>query len=256
MQHGHDANREIAGNAAADLEHAQVTLLGGAGVEIRQPRHVFNARADGMNILDVAADHGRRIHVAQRRVFPARHHDGQVFLRRREHPRILGINLVIFLVLAAEQHLIEKFVGEIMFAFFVGRCPDFEHGFFHSAHGFAFGNAGVGHAVHVAFQQALLVFGGQGAVVRHAFVIVMGDQVENVFFQIRTGAGDQMHLVLADHFGQGQAEFGRAHGAAEGDHHATALVQVRHVTLRRVHERGGIEMPVMMLDELGNRSAR
>ena len=42
---------------------------------------------------------------------------------------------------------------------------------------------------------------------------------------------------------------------AERDHHAAALVQVRYVAFGRIHERRGVEMAIMMLDELRNRSA-
>ena len=79
MQHRHDANREIAGDAAANLEHAERTFLRRARVKIRQPGHVFNAGADGMDVFHVAADDRGGIHVAERRVFPAGHDDGQVF---------------------------------------------------------------------------------------------------------------------------------------------------------------------------------
>ena len=83
----------------------------------------------------------------------------------------------------------------------------------------------------------------------------MRDEIENVLLQIRAGAGDEMHLVLADHFGERQAEFGGAHRAAERDHHLAAAVEMRDVALRGVHERRGVEVAVVMLDETGNRSA-
>jgi len=65
MQHRHDADREIAGNAAADLEHAERAFLRGrARVKLGEPRHVFDAGADGVDVLHVAADDGGGIHVA------------------------------------------------------------------------------------------------------------------------------------------------------------------------------------------------
>ena len=50
-------------------------------------------------------------------------------------------------------------------------------------------------------------------------------------------------------------EFGGAHGAGEANHHAAAGVEMRAVGLRGVHERRGVEMPEVMLNEMGNRPA-
>ncbi len=195
------------------------------------------------------------IHVAERGVFPAGHDDGQIFLRGGEHPGIFRVNLIILFVFAAQQNLVEKFVREIAFALFVGGGPDFEHGFFHAAHRFAFGDAGVRHAVHVAVEQRQFVLGGKIAVARHALVIIVRDEIKNILLQIRAGASNQMNLVLPDHFGEREAEFRRAHCAAERDHHFAAGVEVRDVAFGGVHERRGVEMAVMVLDEFGNRSA-
>src|SRR5450756_1218284 len=82
----------------------------------------------------------------------------------------------------------------------------------------------------------------------------MGDEVEDILLQIRAGAGNEMHLVLADHLGEREAQFRSAHGPAQRDHHLAALVEVGHVALGGVHERRGVEMTVVMLDETGNGS--
>jgi hypothetical protein len=47
-----------------------------------------------------------------------------------------------------------------------------------SLHRFYFGDAGVGHAVHVAVKQLLFVLRRQIAIVRHAFVKIVRDQIE------------------------------------------------------------------------------
>ncbi len=143
---------------------------------------------------------------------------------------------------------------EIAFTLFIGVGPDFEHGFFHAAHRFAFRNAGVGHAVHVAIEQRLFVLGSERAITRHALVVIVRDEIENVFFQIRAGAGDELHLVPPDHFRERQTKLRRAHRAAERDHHLAALVEMRDVALRGVHKRRGIEVAIMVLNEFGNRS--
>ncbi len=51
VQHGHDTNREIARDAAANLEHAERTFFRRARIKIRQPGHVFDAGADGVDVL-------------------------------------------------------------------------------------------------------------------------------------------------------------------------------------------------------------
>ena len=65
-----------------------------------------------------------------------------------------------------------------------------------------FGNTGIRHAVHVALQQVPFVLRGEIAVVGHALVVRMGDEVHNILFEVRTGAGDDLHLVPANHLRQ------------------------------------------------------
>ncbi len=45
-------------------------------------------------------------------------------------------------------------------------------------------------AVHVALEQRLLIGGREVAVVRHALVVVMGDEIEDVLLEVRAGAAD------------------------------------------------------------------
>ena len=52
------------------------------------------------------------------------------------------------------------------------------------------GDAGVGHAVQVAVEERLVVLGAQLAESRHAHVVVVRDQVEDVLLEV--GAGDVM----------------------------------------------------------------
>ncbi|MND07303.1 hypothetical protein D3C83_291920 [compost metagenome] len=49
-------------------------------------------------------------------------------------------------------------------------------------------------------EQGFLVVGRQLAVVRNADIVVVGNQVEDVFLEVRPGAADGMDLVPADHF--------------------------------------------------------
>src|SRR5690606_42099375 len=94
------------------------------------------------------------------------------------------------------------------------------------------------------------VLGAQVAVVRHALVEVVGDEVEDVLLEVGAGAGDDLHLVLADHLGERQAELGGAHGAGEGDHHGAAALHVRDVGVGGVDQRGGVGVAVVVAQEL------
>ena len=208
-----------------------------------------------MDVFDIAADDGGGVHVAQGRILPARHDDGQILFGGGEHPGIFRVDLVVLLVFAAQQHLVEKFVREITFPLPVCVSPDFEHGFFHAAHRFAFRNARIGHAVHMPFEQLLFIFRRQRAIAGHPLVIIVGDEVENILLQIRAGAGDELHLVLPDHFGERKTELRGAHCAPERDHHLAALVEMSDVALCGVHQRRSVEVAVMMLDEAGDGAA-
>ena len=68
----------------------------------------------------------------------------------------------------------------------------------------------------MAVKQGFLLARRKMPVMRHALVIIVRDEVENVLLQIRAGAGDEMHFVAADHLGQREAEFGGAHRARRG----------------------------------------
>ncbi len=43
---------------------------------------------------------------------------------------------------------------------------------------------------------------GKLAVVGNALVVGVGDQVEDVFFEVGAGAADEMNFVLANHFSE------------------------------------------------------
>src|ERR1019366_6778398 len=86
VQHRDHADGEVAGDAAADLEKANPVATTVRRVPVGQCHHVFDAGAHGVDVLDVAGDAVARVHVAQGRVFPARHPDRKVLLARSEHP--------------------------------------------------------------------------------------------------------------------------------------------------------------------------
>ena len=98
-------------------------------------------------------------------------------------------------------------------------------------------------------EQLGLVGGRQIAVVRHALVEIVSDEIEDIFFKIRAGAADAVNLVLADHFGERQAQFGGAHGAADGDEHLAAGGEQLVVGFSGIDQSRGVEMAIMVLDK-------
>jgi hypothetical protein len=150
VQHGDDADGEVAGDAAGDLEEAQRGFGGGVGVPLGQLHHVLDAGADGVDVFHVARDAVAGVHVAERRVFPAGDEDGQVLLRGGQQPAVLWVDLVGLFEVAREQNLVHELVREEALAGLVGADPLLEHFILDAAHGFHLGDAGVGDAVHVA----------------------------------------------------------------------------------------------------------
>ena len=115
-------------------------------------------------------------------------------------------------------------------------------------------NARVGDAVHVSIEQALFVLRAQVAVMRHALVVRVGDEVEDIFFQVGTRAADRMHFAGADHLRERDAELRRAHGPGHRQQHRAAAVDVPDVRVGRVFQNGGVEVQEMTIDEPGNGS--
>ena len=94
-----------------------------------------------------------------------------------------------------------------------------------AAHGFFFGDARVGDAIQVMFEELDFLRWREVAVVRHALVVIVRDKIVNVFLEVRAGAADPMNFVLANHLGKRKAELGRAHRARERDKHFAAARQ-------------------------------
>ena len=205
-----------------------------------------------MDVFDFAGDDMGGIHVAHSGVFPSGYDDRDVFLHRSDDPRILRVDLVILIELARLDRAPHELVREVTLPGSVGRHPFLKHGFFQAPHRFHLRDAGVGHAVHVAVEQGLLVGRREVAVMRHALVVIVGDEVEDILFEIRSGAGNDANLVAADHFGEGEPEFPCAHGPGQRDEHFAAVVDELTVAIRGIDERGGVEVAVMVTDEVGD----
>ena len=87
----------------------------------------------------------------------------------------------------------------------VGGAPLLDHDLLDAAHRLCFRNARVGHAVEMPLEQRLFVVRRQLAIVRHALVVVVRHEVEDVFFEVGAGAADRVDLVAANHLGQRHA---------------------------------------------------
>ena len=143
-------------------------------------------------------------------------------------------------------------MGEKALASLVRDDPFGEHHLLDSPHRFHFGDAGVGDTIHVAREKRRLVARREIAIMRNALVVIVGDEVEDVLFEVRPGAGYRLDLVPPNHLGEREAELGGAHRAGDGHEHLAAAVEVRGVRVRRVNQRSGIEMTEVMADESRN----
>src|SRR5438270_4662167 len=82
--------------------------------------------------------------------------------------------------------------------------------------------------------------------------MVMRHQIEDIFLKVRPGATDGVNFVLTNHLGERQAKFSRAHSSGDGHEHLPAILQQLLIGLGGVHQRRGVEMAVVMLDETRN----
>ena len=97
---------------------------------------------------------------------------------------------------------------------FVRAHPLFHDRALDAAHRFLFGDARVRDAIQVVIEQFDFLRGREIAVMRHALVMVVRDEIVDVLFQVGAGAANSVNLVLADHLGERKAQLGRAHRAA------------------------------------------
>src|SRR5579875_1387999 len=136
----------------------------------------------------------------------------------------------------------------------VRRGPFFKNHALDAPHGLFLRNTSVGHAIHVPVEQRLFVAWRQVAPVRHALVEIVRHQVEDVFLEIRARAGNAMYLVLPDHLGKRHPQLSRAHRACQSQEHFPSFIQVIDIAFCRLHQRRRIEVPIVMFDEVCNRS--
>jgi hypothetical protein len=78
----------------------------------------------------------------------------------------------------------------------------------------------------VPVEQSLLVVAGQLAPLRHALVMIVRDEVEDILLEVCARADDQVHFVLANHLGERDAQLGGRHRARERHQHFAAGCEV------------------------------
>ena len=78
----------------------------------------------------------------------------------------------------------------------------------------------------------------------------MRHQVHDIFFKVGAGATDNMHFILADHFGKLKSQFSRTHRPGKRDHHFSTFEQMCFISFCCIHQCRSIKMAVMMLDKL------
>ena len=146
-----------------------------------------------------SVDAVRGEHVAERGILPARHEDRQVALRGRQQPAVLA-DRFRRVARACRRGARDRGTraGKKRSPASSAAQPFLEDDALDAAHRFFFRNAGVGDAVQMPIEQRLLVGRRQIAIVRHPLVVVVRDEIEDVFFEIGAGAADRVNLAAAE----------------------------------------------------------
>src|SRR5690606_28588193 len=102
-------------------------------------------------------------------------------------------------------------------------------------------------------EQIALILRTEVAVVRDTEIMVVGNEIENIFLQISACAGDDLHFVLPDHLSKRKPQLSRTHSAGKRNHHVMAIVELIDIAFGGINQTGGIKMPVVVEDEIRNR---
>ena len=188
--------------------------------------------------------------VARGAVFPRRADDRNVFLAGRDDPAVLRIDFIVLLQHAAADHLIDVLIRQVTLPFRLGLVPHVDQVLLQAAERLLFGDARVGHAVVMVVKESLLFLGRKVTVARHPVIVRMGDEVHDVLLQVVRGAADEGNLVLTDHFRKGKPELGGRHRAGHGEEHLASLCQKVFIRFGSIHEGRGIEVAVVVRNEL------
>lgn len=123
----------------------------------------------------------------------------------------------------------------------LGGLPLFEDDMLETAKGLLLGDAGVGDAIEMLFEERLLLLRGEVAPVRDAAVVIVGDEVVEVFLEVRSGAADAVNLPESNHLGERETEFGGAHCTRHREEHAAARVEQLMPAASGINDGGGVD---------------
>ena len=227
-------------------------LLARLRVPLGQFHHVFDAGLDRVDLLHVAVMTWPAYMLPSVASSQPGTNIGRFFSAAASSHEFFGSIWYSFFSTPESENFVHELVREKALARLVGADPFGQHGGLDPAHRFHLGDAGIGDAIHVALEQRFLVGGREVAVVGHALVVIVRDEIEDVLLEVRAGAADGGDLVLPDHFRERETELGGAHRAGQGHEHLAAAGEVGLVALGRINERGGIEMTVVMRDEIAD----
>ena len=209
-----------------------------------------------MNIFHITLDAVSGIHITECGVFPTRDKHREVLLLGSDHPAVLGIDLETFLQIGRIKNPPKELMREKTLSLGIGSHPFLENHILNTAHGFHFRNAGIRDAIHVAGEQLLLIGRSEVSIVRNALVKIMRHQIEDVLLQVRSRANDAMNFSLTNHLREGNSQLSRAHGPGKRHEHDSALIQMAGISLCGILECCGVEMAIVEIDELRNRTLR
>ena len=187
-------------------------------VPFRQRHHVLDAGLHRVQRLEASADGVRGEDVAERRVLPAGHEDRQVRVARRQQPAVARIDLVERL-----EHSWSAARGRGTRAGKQRSCrasaASHSSRTMRSMRRIASSSGMQVSVTRLRWRSssACSSLRRQIAVMRHALVVRVRHQVEDVLLEVGAGAADRVHLARADHLGERDAELRRAHRAGERD---------------------------------------
>jgi len=102
-------------------------------------------------------------------------------------------------------------------------------------------------------EQPPFILGCEVTIMRHAFVKIVGDQIEKIFLKIRARARNDLDLVLPDHLRKAQPQLRRRHRPRQRDHHLPAAIQMPSVSLSGVDQCRRIEVPIVVFYKFSHR---
>src|SRR5437899_11363250 len=152
-----------------------------------------------MNLCDCSRDAARRVNISKSRIFPAGYNDRKGLVRGGDHPTVARVDLVKLLKPAFFENLEKELVRKTAFLFLRRGNPFIDDHSLDPANGFLFRDTGVGDSIQMTFEKLFLLLRTELAIIRKPHVLAARNEIEKVFLQIRSGAGNRVDFVPANH---------------------------------------------------------